>query len=382
MSAQRTPDRTPGISHSAPPRRIVRLPAPTLARSLAAAYTLLTVYACLHPLSEWRDTGLPVFDYLVAPWPKYFLASDLVFNVLGYLPFGFIAVAALPRRWPTGRMVLAAALAGGLVSFSLETVQNFLPSRVASNIDLGANVAGSLLGALAGARWGHALFDRNGILQRWRAARIVRGRAGDIGLILLGLWLLGQLTPEDLLFGSGDVRSLLGVAAPLPFSPERFIVLEAVLGAATVLAVGLLARCMMWSPGPWPILLLLVCGIGAKALATGIFFVPGAPLAWLTPGAARGLAAGVALLLASLALPRVLQHAVAGMALLAATALANLLPENPYLPYSQELVRQGNFASFHGLTTLVDSFWPFAALGYLSALGLWRGEHLGGEPRL
>ncbi len=360
----------------------VSQPTPTLARNLAVAYGLLTIYACLYPITDWQANGLPIFDYLVAPWPKYFLVSDLVFNILGYLPFGFITAAALPRAWPAGRAILATVLIAGLMSFGLETIQNFLPTRIASNIDLGANITGSLLGALAGTRWGHALFDRHGVLQRWRAERIVHGQAGDIGLILLGLWLLGQFTPDDLLFGSGDVRSLLGIAAPLPFSPERFIVFESVLSAATIVATGLLARCIMRIPSPWPILLLLIAGIGVKAFATAVFFVPGAPLAALTPGAERGLAAGLALLFVSLALPRVLQHAIAGTTLLAATALINLMPESPYAPYSQILTRQGNFASFHGLTVLVDNLWPFAALAYLSALGLWRGEHLDESRRL
>ena len=52
---------------------------------------------------------------------------------------------------------MVAALLAGLFSFGLEALQNFLPSRVASNLDLGGNAAGALLGALAGARWGDAL---------------------------------------------------------------------------------------------------------------------------------------------------------------------------------------------------------------------------------
>lgn len=360
-----------------PPR-----PASSLPRNLALAYAVLVIYACLHPFAGWKASGLPLFDFLVAPWPKYFQPIDLVLNMLGYLPLGFVTVAALPRGWPRWRWVVVAALLGAGLSFSLETVQNLLPSRVSSNVDLGANAAGALAGALLGARCAHPLFDHRGGLHRWRAERIVGGHTGDAGLILLGLWLLAQLTPDGLLFGSGDLRGLLGLPAPLLFSPERFIGFETGLIAASVLALGLLARCMMRVPRPWPVVVLFLLGLGAKSIATSTFFVPGEPLAWLTPGAARGLALGSVLLALALLLPRVLQHALAGSALLAATALINLMPENPYLFLGRRLLNQGNFLNFHGLTQLVASLWPFAALAYLSALGLWRGEHLAGERRL
>ena len=55
-------------------------------------------------------------------------------------------------------------------------------------------------------------------------------------------------------------------------------------------------------------------------------------------------------------------------------------PENPYLPFDRRLAGFSNVLNFHGLTALVDSLWPYVALAYLSALGLWRGEHLGGPP--
>ena len=67
--------------------------------------------------------------------------------------------------------------------------------------------------------------------------------------------------------------------------------------------------------------------------------------------------------------------------LLLATALVNLIPENPYLPFGRRLAGFSNVLNFHGLTQLVDSLWPYAALAYLSALGLWRGEHLAGGAR-
>lgn len=89
---------------------------------------------------------------------------------------------------------------------------------------------------------------------------------------------------------------------------------------------------------------------------------------------------GGALLLPALLLPRLAQHAIAGTSLLLATALVNLIPENPYLPFDRRLAGFSNVFSFHGLTGLVDSLWLYAALAYLSALGLWRGRAPRGRP--
>lgn len=348
----------------------------SLPRNLALSYGLLIVYACLHPLTGWRSTGLPLLDFLVAPWPKYYRSADIVLNVLGFLPFGFVLAPALPQRIGRGAGVAVATLVAALLSFSMEFTQNFLPTRVPSNIDLACNTSGAFLGALAGARWGHPLFDERGWLHRWRSARIIPGHVGDFGLILLGLWLLAQLTPDRVLFGSGDLRQLLGLPTPLHFEAERYILLETVQLAITIVGVGLFARCMMRSASPWPIALLLLLGIGAKSIATSSFYIPGDALLWLTPGTRQGLLLGVPILAAALLLARVLQHALAGVALLAATSLTNLLPENPYFELGHRLINQGNFLNFHGLTDLCANLWPFLALAYLSAVGLWRGEHL------
>lgn len=358
-----------------PPSSTTALP-----RALALAYALLVAYACLHPLTGWRDSGLPPFDWLWAPWPKYFILEDFLFNILGYLPLGFLLAAALPAGWGFGRTLLMATVLGGLLSLGLESAQNFLPSRIASNLDLGGNIAGALAGALLGARWGEALFGAQGRLQRWRARYVIAGRSGEAGLVLLGLWLLGQLRATDLLFSSGDIRSLLDIPTPLPFRAERFIAFDTALTASALVAVGLFTRCMTRGANPLPVVLVLGLGVGAKALATWAFFSAAAPLAWLTPGAERGLLIGGAVLLPCLLLPRLAQHALAGTSLLLATALVNLIPENPYLPYERQLAGFSNVLNFHGLTGLVDSLWPYVALAYLSALGLWRGEHLGGPP--
>jgi VanZ family protein len=355
----------------------------SLPRRLAITYAALLIYACLHPLSGWQASGLPVFDYLVAPWPKYLDRSDLVVNILGYVPLGFAALAALPRRWTWKRQVGVAVSGALLLSFGLETLQGFLPSRTASNLDIAANVCGALLGALAaGAWWGQILFAPGRGLARWRERYISDGRTGDAGLILIALWLLVQLIPDRLLFGGGELRRLLGIAPPLPFEAERLMTFEAAQTASMMVAIGLFACCMLRQRGPVLAVALLALGIGAHTAACAVCFIPPSPLIWMTPGVEYGLLIGVALFAVASRLPKVAQHALAGMGLLMACILVNMMPESPYLLNSgPAIIARANYPNFYSLCRLVAAMWPFAALAYLSALGLWRGERLEEDVR-
>jgi len=353
-------------------------------RHLAIVYVALLICASLYPMSGWQDMGLPIFDYLIAPWPKYFDPGEIVVNIIGYMPLGFVVVPALPRHWSWKKSVAVTALCAVLFSFCMETAQNFLPTRVSSNVDLLANGFGAFLGALAGVRWGQAIFAPGRGLARWRERIIADdGLTGDVALILIVLWVFVQLTPDQLLFAGGELRRLLDIASPLPFEPARLIVFETAQTASMMLAVGLFARCTLRTPGPMLIVALLALGMGARLLGSASFFVPSSPLAWMTPGVQYGFFTGAALLFIALRLPRVAQHALAGASLLMASVLINMMPESPYflrnVSGGPAVTRRANYQNFYALCRLIAALWPFVALAYLSALGLWRGERLANE---
>jgi VanZ family protein len=356
----------------------------SFSRHLAVVYTALLICASLYPMSGWRETGLPVFDYLIAPWPKYFDPAEIIINLIGYMPLGLVVVPALPKHWTWKRKIVVTVLFGTLLSFCMETTQNFLPKRVSSNVDLGANSFGTLLGALIGIRWGEAVFAQGRGLARWRERYIAdNGLIGDVAMVLIILWVFVQLTPDQLLFAGGELRRLLDIAPPLPFEPGRLIVFEAAQTASMMLAVGLFARCTLRASGPMPVVALLVLGMCARLVGSASFFVPSSPLAWLTPGVRYGLFTGVALLFVALRLSRVAQHALAGASLLMASVLINMMPESPYFLRSVSggpvIIPRGNYPNFYALCRLIAAIWPFVALAYLSGLGLWRGERLENE---
>lgn len=347
-------------------------PAPShLSLTLAAAYTLLVVYASLHPFSGWRDTGVDPFAFLLGAWPRHWTGFDLFVNVIAYVPLGFLWIPV--SQWRVGRIgaVLLVTLGGAALSFGMESLQNYLPSRVPSNVDLGCNSLGALLGALAGARWGHQLLD-GGRLHGLRMRLFIHGGMGDAGLLVLGLWLVTQLTPETLLFGNGDLRDLLDLPASLDFSVERFAQIEAAIVCAHTLAVALLATRLGQSPLRRPVIGLIAVALAVKSFVLALSLGADHGFAWATYGAAFGLIAGVIFWLVATLLPARLQQALAAMALLFATVLVNLAPDNPYLANTWQTWNPGQFLNFHGLTKLVSSLWPFLALPWLMMLRIER----------
>jgi hypothetical protein len=302
---------------------------------------------------------------------------DVVVNVLGYMPFGMLAVLALhPRR--RGAVAIVIALATGtFLSGSVEALQTFHPRRVSSNVDLVANVCGTLLGAAFGAWRAESLIDRGRLLQL-RFAWFDRDSA--IPLLLVALWPIAQIHAVSMLFAMGPTdasmldwaheRGLTWLPARGAWAPAEFVVAEAIVTTAAVLAVGLAAAAAMRPHAPRARILLVIIGAAlfAKTLAYGVRFGGEHALAWLTPGAVGGLSLGMlAAIVASWGPPR----AVARLALLATLALivaVGLIPENPYFSSWQSHWRTGRLAHFNALGEWVAFAWPFAVLAWLLAL--------------
>lgn len=339
-----------------------------LARYLALAWCALVVYGSLHPFSGWRDTGASPFAFLEGGWPRYWTVFDLVTNVLVYLPLGFLltlAFARLPGRFTPA--VLAVLLSGG-VSFCMESLQTWLPSRVPSNLDLACNILGSLIGAVFAYHAGPRFFSR---LAAWQHRLMAPLPHVELGLTLLGLWLLVPLSPETLLFGAGDLRQALDLTAAMPFAADSFMVIEASITAFNAVAVGLLARMLIartdLSYVAVPIFLFL--GLLVRTVAAAVLVSPAGAFAWLTPGSQMGLLAGSLALAVTLFLPFNARLVLAALALMGGTVLVNLAPPNPYSAAALAAWRQGHFLNFNGLTRLVSILWPFLTLPFFLLAG-------------
>lgn len=343
-------------------------PIPPLPRHLAIAYTALVVYASLHPFSGWRDLGVSPFAFLDAGWPRWWTGFDLTVNVLVYLPLGYLLTLALSRhsgRWLPA--VLGACLAA-LISFSMESLQTWLPTRVSSNLDLACNALGGVIGAFAAWRSGTRALVWLARTERRLVAPVPQA---ELGLVLLGLWLITQLSPETLLFGAGDFRQFLGLTSAVSYAPPSFFAFEVLVIAFNTVAIGLIARTVLTdrSSAAAVLLLFFLFALFVRAVSASVLVGPREAMAWLTPGAGLGLLFGGAVLILALFVPATWRVAIAGLALMTGTVLVNLAPTNPYSTAALLTWHQGHFLNFNGLTRLIASVWPFLALPYLMLLG-------------
>ncbi len=308
---------------------------------------------------------MPPFDFLFTPWSRWIGSFDIAVNILGYLPYGLLCVAALYPR-VKGVVALGIALvSGAALSILLEAAQNYLPTRFATNVDVLSNIVGLAAGSVLGMRFAPWLLE-HGPYRRVRAAAFLPGAPIDLGLALMGLWLFTQLNPATLLFGTGDLRDLLAVPpSGRPRAPEYFVSIEAITAAANLVTVALLVSALA---GPGRPVRAMFLALVASALAVKAFafaLLRADAFVWLTPGARDGLIAGLLLGLLAVSLPRAMRLGAAALLILAAAVLVNLAPPNPYFTATLRMWHQGHFFNFNGLTRLVSAAWPFLALAYL-----------------
>jgi VanZ family protein len=96
---------------------------------------------------------IPYKSILKPFWSEYSpdreYVNDLIRNVAGFMPLGFLLGAYLSKKtgWP--KAILVVMLYGGLLSFTIEVLQAFIPERNSGTTDILTNTAGAMLGAIA-----------------------------------------------------------------------------------------------------------------------------------------------------------------------------------------------------------------------------------------
>lgn len=360
----------------------------TSAWPLALVYFGLIVYASLYPFGYWRDQGLAYWLYLLAPWPKYWTGFDVVSNVLGYMPLGFLLVLGGLRSGHGRFAVPVALLAAALLSFSMESLQMFLVDRVASNLDLALNISGAALGAVSA--WS---LEKLGALQRWerfRANWFVEESRG--ALVLLALWPVALLFPTVVPFGLGQVAQRLELALTeqlsdspfLTWLPQHAIEWQALTTGVEWLCMvlGLLIPALLGfgimvcrTKRAWLLAWIATLGISATSLSAALSFGPQHAWDWLAAPVQTALLGALLAGLALLWLPRRASAMLAALALGVYLSLINRTATSPYFEQTLFLWEQGRFIRFHGLAQWLGWLWPFAALVYV--LGLAWGQ----EPK-
>lgn len=350
----------------------------TAAWPLVWVYAVLIVYASLYPFDNWRVQGIAPWAFIMAPWPRYWTGFDVLSNVLGYAPFGFLLALALhrtQRRWPA---IALSTLVAAILSMVMEALQMFLPVRVPSNVDAALNIVGAFLGAATarGLQW-------LGILDRWSRFRdrwFVPDASG--ALALLALWPLALLFPAPVTLGLGQVLERVEVAmvhlledSPLlEWLPLREVELQPMLPVNEVMcmAIGLLLPSLLafgvlrqWQQRLVTASLLVCVGFLASALSAALTYGPQHAWDWVSQevwvGLVLALMGMASLLFASARVCWVLALA----SLVWQLSVLNNASADAYFALTLQAWEQGRFIRFHGLIQWLGWLWPYALLLYL-----------------
>ncbi|UVW28554.1 VanZ family protein [Massilia sp. H6] len=351
-----------------------------IARAALLAYLLLIIYASWYPFTGWRDSGLPLLTFMNLVKPRYWTGFDVTVNIVGYIPFGVLLVLSVYPRIRGVWAVLLAALVGVLVSGTMEAVQNFLPSRVPSNLDFITNAGGCFVGALLGAWWAPGLLDRSRLFQlrrRWFASYASQG------LVLVALWPLAQIYPQSYLFGHGQVLPIISrwlskwfdtdinlVAMLRPgatMTVEQYWLSETIITACGMTGAVLTFMCLVRRSAPRFMLMLtfVATALLFKTLSSSLLFRPDNAFVWITPGAEGGFIIGVIMLAGLVFAPQVAQRRLAVVSLVLSLIVLNSIPANPYFVSTLQGWVQGKFLNFNGAAQFLSLLWPFFALWFL-----------------
>lgn len=361
----------------------------TSAWPLVLAYVVLIVYASLYPFAEWRSQGIHPWAFVGSPPPRFWTVFDVVTNVVGYAPLGFLLTLAQMRSFGTGHAgasaMRAVVVAAGL-SFVLETLQSYLPTRVPSNLDLALNAGGAAIGAAMA-----AILERLGVLVRWSRfrARWFLPHAGT-ELVLLALWPIALLFPAPVPFGLGQVLERLELAVAewlentpfLEWVPLREVELQPLVPAVQMLCVALglvLPSLLAYSVARGAVRRLLlatglfVTGFLVTGLSAALSYGPSHAWAWIDLPTQVGAIGAALLVLLLLPVPAAGCAAICLMLVVMHAAMLNQAPAGAYFSQTLQTWEQGRFIRFNGVAQWLGWLWPYLVMVLvLQRLTFWR----------
>ena len=343
-----------------------------LALVLALAYLLTIIYASLQPLRGWRLPPVDLYGFLMAAWPRYITLEDVLANAAAYVPLGFLLALGLRLFLSPTWSVIVGALLAVMVSIGMESLQMFLPARIASNVDVLANGTGGLIGALTA-----SLFLPSQIigaqLVAWRNRVLRPGALIETGALIAVLWIFSQLNPLTQIFGTGHLRATFDLPVYFFHTPGLLLTAEAAVVFFNLLGLGLMLSTLLQQNARQGLVIagFIVVAVVLKMLIAFVFSHPRGAFAWMTPGVMLGFSMGVMVLLVGLlSLPRQLRVCLALLCILLALAAINLAPDNPYFNMPPPLA-SGRVTQLLGLSAILralSELWPLLALVYLLAL--------------
>ena len=330
-------------------------------RGSVLVWALLVAYASLYPFWPLRlPPGTAFADAFAIA--GHVLRSDVMLNVIAYIPFGLLLCLHHRANGRAHPVALAIATCGAF-SLAMETAQLFLPGRVSSIVDVGTNLAGAAIGALAFVDPVYSMATRP--LGEARERLVIAGGYGDAALVLLALWLLAQLNPALPFFGAGDIARLI---EPDISALQWAAVAMGICGFGFFVSVMLAAE----SGSLRVTIMLLSLALWLKFATASVMLQPHADAEWANGGRVAGLAMGLAAFIVTRRLARVARIYLALVLILAGALFAKIFGAYSGMEEFLRVFRwpHGQLASFASMTRFIHELWPLAAVVFLVALFL------------
>jgi len=341
-------------------------PRSLLRRYLLAVYVLLILYASLSPFSGWQEQGLEFGEVLTSPLWQTYTAFDAITNCLAYVPLGMLLMLTLRAHWDARRSLLFATLGGLMLSFALEYLQMYLPSRISSNADILSNGMGGFAGALLAL----AIEPRVWFVcaTHWRIELFQRGHGVDFGLALVMLWMFAQINPSLPMLGNVFITEAAHrIFMTMPEEP--FNVWESIAVALNLMMIGLLLQTLLHVRRHAVIALVLtLCVVAlAKFIAAAVLLKSWALLLWLNSEAMLGIVVGLLLMwgMSWLRRPYLLWMAILAALAYFVLALWVLDGGTPSAAMRLYQWRYGHLLNYNGLSQMLSVMFPLLLGVYL-----------------
>jgi VanZ family protein len=337
-----------------------------LRRYLVAGYAAFIMYASLSPFFGWQEQGLEFWAVLTSPLGLTYTGFDALSNLLAYFPFGLLLALTLHTYIGRRRSVLLATVLATALSFTMEYLQMYLPTRTSSNADILANS----LGALGGALLAVSIAERAWFVRvtQWRIGLFRQGAGVDFGLALVMLWMFAQINPSLPMLGNVFITEpayRMFVAVP----EEPFNVWESLAVALNLLMLGALLLTLLRVRRHVVVGLVLMLSVVAlaKFIAAALLLKSWALLLWLNGEAILGIVLGVLLItgISWLRQSRLIWATAVGA--LSYIVLANWVLDSGTPSAAMRLYQwhYGHLRNYNGLSHTVSLVFPLLLGGYL-----------------
>jgi hypothetical protein len=249
----------------------------------------------------------------------------------------------------------------------MEYLQMYLPSRVSSNLDLLANSAGAMIGALmASGLTSWTWFMSH--LKRWHRDFFRHGKEMSFGMALLALWMFGQINPSLPMLGNVFISGV---------SPRPFVMLphtpfngwESTVVTLNLFMLGTLIFTLLSVSSNIITALLVILGMVAlvKFIIAALLLKSWALLLWINSEAVLGMLLGILLLLAALRLPSSATMGFGTAAALCNFVIVNFVfnDNNPSAAMSIYHWHYGHLLNYNGLAQTITLAFPVLLIFHL-----------------